>query len=159
MHPVHVAVRVLPSHGRVARVQVLLSLRPLVFAPTEIIFGNNLYILHHGVAVYGGKVISAGGVWGEDMLIYQQTLRSRFFAKVGACASARGMWHVACASAPAWGRGRGLVRARVHPLTRAARPRCQALHHVDPLPWPILPSLALTYPTIPCPGLSYHPLP
>ena len=61
--------------------KVLLSLRPLVFAPSEIIFGNQLYILHHGVAVYGGKVIGSGGVWGEDMLIWQESLRSRHFAK------------------------------------------------------------------------------
>ena len=61
--------------------QVLLSLRPLVFAPSEVVFGNQLYILHHGVAIYGGKVMTAGGVWGEDMLMQNETLRSRFHAK------------------------------------------------------------------------------
>ena len=61
--------------------KVMLSLSPLVFAPSENIFGNQLYILHHGMVVYGGKVLGAGGVWGEDMLIYYQSLRKRDFAK------------------------------------------------------------------------------
>ena len=61
--------------------KVMLSLEPLVFSPSESIFGNQLYILHHGMAVYGGKVIGGGGVWGEDMLIYYQSLRLRCFAK------------------------------------------------------------------------------
>lgn len=45
--------------------KVLLSLRPVVFAPGDIVFGNHLYILHHGVAVYGGRILTAGNVRAE----------------------------------------------------------------------------------------------
>ena len=61
--------------------KVLLALRPQVFTPDEVIFGNELYILHHGIAIYGGRVLTSGGVWGEDMLITNDTLRSRYHAK------------------------------------------------------------------------------
>ena len=37
---------------------MLLALRPLVFAPGDVVYGNSLYVLHHGVAVYGGKVLA-----------------------------------------------------------------------------------------------------
>lgn len=61
--------------------RVLLSLQPLVFAPSDVVFGTALYILHHGVAVYGGRVLTAGAVWGEDMLLANSKIRSQRFAR------------------------------------------------------------------------------
>ena len=53
----------------------------LVFAPGDVAFGNSLYVLHRGVAIYGGKVLASGGVWGEDMLLTNPRLRLRFYAR------------------------------------------------------------------------------
>mmetsp|Transcript_76761 Transcript_76761/g.152188 ORF Transcript_76761/g.152188 Transcript_76761/m.152188 type:complete len:457 (+) Transcript_76761:1746-3116(+) len=61
--------------------KILLSLQPLVFAPSDVVFGTQLYILHHGVAVYGGKVLTAGDVWGEDMLLSNEKLQKQTFAR------------------------------------------------------------------------------
>ena len=59
--------------------KILLSLQPLVFAPSDVVFGTQLYILHHGVAIYGGKVLTAGDVWGEDMLLSDKKLQKQTF--------------------------------------------------------------------------------
>ena len=61
--------------------RTLLSLRPLVFAPGDVAFGNSLYVLHRGVAIYGGRVLGSGGVWGEDMLLSNPRLRLRVYAR------------------------------------------------------------------------------
>lgn len=42
---------------------------------------TELYILQNGIVVFGGKMVGKGGVWGEDMLICYQSLRTRAFAK------------------------------------------------------------------------------
>lgn len=61
--------------------RVLLSLRPLIFAPGDVAFGNSLYVLHRGVAIHGGRVLGSGGVWGEDMLLCNPRLRLRVYAR------------------------------------------------------------------------------
>ena len=61
--------------------QLVLALKPMVFAPSEFATGNMLYIVWRGVAVYGGRMLRAGGVWGDDMLIYSQKLRSKWCAR------------------------------------------------------------------------------
>eukprot|EP00966_Prymnesium_polylepis_P321017 7377342-Prymnesium_polylepis.1 len=61
--------------------EVVLALRPAVFAPKERVGSSALYILHAGIAIFGGRVMKAGAVWGEDMLLASQYLRSREHAR------------------------------------------------------------------------------
>ena len=57
--------------------QLILALQPAVYAPGELIRSTALHIVNSGVAIYGGRLIRHGGVWGEDMLIAAQHLRAR----------------------------------------------------------------------------------
>lgn len=50
-------------------VQVALSLTPMVFAPAELPEAGKMYIIHRGVALYGGRLLTAGKVWGDDMML------------------------------------------------------------------------------------------
>jgi hypothetical protein len=61
--------------------RMILSLKPLIFAPGDVVFSNMLYVLHHGVAIYGGRIIAPGGVWGEDMLLLNSRLRRQVYAR------------------------------------------------------------------------------
>ena len=36
---------------------------------------------HRGIALYGGKVLTSGKVWGEDMILSSIHLRSKFAAR------------------------------------------------------------------------------
>ena len=58
-------------------VQLSLSLHAAVFAPTELAPKAHLYIIHAGLALYGGRVLRSGMVWGEDMILESEHLRSR----------------------------------------------------------------------------------
>ena len=40
-----------------------------------------LYIVHRGIALYGGKVLTAGKVWGEDMILTSTTLQRKWSAR------------------------------------------------------------------------------
>lgn len=60
---------------------LVLRLAPIVFAPGDTIFGTSLYIVHRGLALYGGKLLTHGMVWGEDMLLEAAHLRSSFCAR------------------------------------------------------------------------------
>lgn len=62
-------------------VQLVLSLKPMVFAPSELVTGNMLYIVWRGVAIYGGRMVKQGGIWGDDMLIASEKLRSKWCAR------------------------------------------------------------------------------
>lgn len=61
---------------------MVLSLHPMVFTPDDEIFGNEaLYILNRGVALYGMRVLTRDSVWGVDMLLECEALRSRASCK------------------------------------------------------------------------------
>ena len=62
---------------------LVLSLRPTVFTPDDVIMPGyrELFVIHRGVALYGGKLLQAGSVWGEDVLLECEALRSRSCAK------------------------------------------------------------------------------
>ena len=60
---------------------LVLNLVPIVFAPSETIFGTSLYVVHRGLALFGGKMLKSGNVWGEDMLLEAAHLRSPFCAR------------------------------------------------------------------------------
>ena len=42
---------------------------------------SQLYVLNRGVALYGGRVLTSGSIWGQDMLLSCPALRSRASAK------------------------------------------------------------------------------
>ena len=45
---------------------ICMSLLPMVFTPDDMIYGNEeLFVIYRGIALYGGKVITSGSVWGE----------------------------------------------------------------------------------------------
>ena len=62
-------------------VQVALSLSPLVFTPGELAVNGFLYIVHKGIALYGGRVLTSGKVWGEDCIIQSVHLQKRWCAR------------------------------------------------------------------------------
>ena len=59
-------------------VEIALNLKPAVFAPGERPVNDKLYIIHRGLALYGGRMLNSGKVWGEDMLLESAELRSPF---------------------------------------------------------------------------------
>uniref|UniRef100_A0A7S3B3S5 Potassium channel domain-containing protein n=1 Tax=Haptolina ericina TaxID=156174 RepID=A0A7S3B3S5_9EUKA len=61
--------------------QMALHLEPIVFAPGELAPPGSLYIVHRGIALYGGKVLTAGKVWGEDMILSNGDLRLKWCAR------------------------------------------------------------------------------
>ena len=62
-------------------VQVALHLHAMVFAPGELAAAGYLYIVHRGVALYLGRVVNAGKVWGEDMILNAERLRYNIAAR------------------------------------------------------------------------------
>ena len=56
--------------------QVALALHSFVYAPTELVPGDNLHIVLKGVAVRGTTVYTLGSCWGEDMLLDSVGLRN-----------------------------------------------------------------------------------
>lgn len=62
-------------------VQLSLCLNAAVFAPAELCPHGYMYIVHRGIALYGGKVLTSGKVWGEDMILQSAHLRSKFAAR------------------------------------------------------------------------------
>ena len=58
-------------------VDIILALRPTVFAPDETIRTSALHIVLAGLAICGGRLIRHGAVWGDDMLLAAAHLRAR----------------------------------------------------------------------------------
>jgi len=61
-------------------VQAALAVEPIVYAPTELVPPGCLYIIHRGMAVYEGRVLTLGCVWGDDMIMQSSHLRKRYYA-------------------------------------------------------------------------------
>ena len=62
-------------------VQLSLELEAAVFAPAELCPNGHMYISHRGIALYGGKVMTTGKVWGEDIILNSAHLRSKYRAR------------------------------------------------------------------------------
>jgi potassium voltage-gated channel Eag-related subfamily H protein 7 len=62
-------------------VQIALQLQAMVFTIGEVVSNGFLYIIHRGIALYGGRVLTAGSVWGEDMLLESQWLVGKHCAR------------------------------------------------------------------------------
>ena len=60
---------------------LVLSLKPMVFAPSELVTGNMLYIVWRGAAIFGGRMLRAGGIWGDDMILSSEKLRTQWCAR------------------------------------------------------------------------------
>ena len=61
---------------------VCMALEPIVFTPGDMIYGNEeLFVVYRGMAMYGGRVLTSGHVWGEDMLLECEALRVSSSAK------------------------------------------------------------------------------
>ena len=62
-------------------VKLALTLTAAVFAPSELCPIGYMYISHRGIVLYGGRVLTSGKVWGEDMILSSPTLRSKYAAR------------------------------------------------------------------------------
>ena len=62
-------------------VQLALLLEPVVFSIGEVVANGNLFIIFRGLALYGGRVLTAGSVWGEDMILHSEWLKNPFCAR------------------------------------------------------------------------------
>ena len=51
------------------------TLRAYVFVPLEQVTPNFFYLVHSGIALYGGAVYNHGGHWGEDVLLLTRRLK------------------------------------------------------------------------------------
>jgi len=50
-------------------VQLALRMEPCVFAPSELPEPTHLYIIHRGIVMHGGRVLTSGKMWGEEMIL------------------------------------------------------------------------------------------
>ena len=57
-------------------VKLALHLRPCVFAPGELCPSGVLYILLRGLGLFEGRLLGTGKVWGEDIILMSEHLRS-----------------------------------------------------------------------------------
>ena len=62
-------------------IQVSMHLTPMVFTPGELVPIGYLYIVHRGIALYGGRVLTGGRVWGDDMILALPALQRRWCAR------------------------------------------------------------------------------
>eukprot|EP00966_Prymnesium_polylepis_P318180 7349520-Prymnesium_polylepis.1 len=56
-------------------VQVAMSLTGAVYVPGELPPPGFLYMISRGVGLFGGKVLMAGGCWGQDVILRSRRLR------------------------------------------------------------------------------------
>jgi|TARA_B110001469_G_C9575785_1_gene285554 hypothetical protein len=71
----------LTGAGQEFVVQIALQLQAMVFTIGEVVNNGYLYIINRGLALFGGRVLTAGSVWGEDMLLDSQWLVSKCCAR------------------------------------------------------------------------------
>lgn len=62
-------------------VQLALRLSAQVYAPGEVVPRLRMYIVHRGVAIYGGKVFTTGKVWGDDCILANERLQHDYSAR------------------------------------------------------------------------------
>jgi len=63
------------------KVDLAMKLTARVFAPGEQAPGGHMYIINRGLALYGARVLTAGKIWGDDVILLSDQLRSRFCAR------------------------------------------------------------------------------
>ena len=50
-------------------IQIVMAITPAVFAPSELLAPDFLYVVHRGVALFAGKIFTRSHVWGEVLLL------------------------------------------------------------------------------------------
>ena len=50
-------------------VQLALRMEPCVFAPSELPEPTHLYIIQRGIVMQGGRVLTSGKMWGDEMIL------------------------------------------------------------------------------------------
>jgi hypothetical protein len=63
------------------KVELAMSLEAKVFAPGEVAPKGNLYVIHRGLALYGARVLTAGKIWGDDVILLNTELHSPYQAR------------------------------------------------------------------------------
>ena len=58
-----------------------MSMNPLVFAPSETPPPSTLFVINRGAALYCGKVLTTGKLWGEDVILSSDRYRSQSVAR------------------------------------------------------------------------------
>jgi len=62
-------------------IELAMQLHAVVFAPNDAAPRGYLYIIQRGVALYKGRVLTKGKVWGEDMILETLSLRLKATAR------------------------------------------------------------------------------
>ena len=57
------------------------QMQAVVFTPQETPPTKSLYVIHKGIVLYGGRVLTSGKVWGEDCIINSPHLQRRWCAR------------------------------------------------------------------------------
>lgn len=63
------------------KVRLAMSMESHVLAPGEVAAGRQLYVLSRGLVLYGGRVLSSGKTWGEDIILHNQANSLPFVAR------------------------------------------------------------------------------
>ena len=61
--------------------ELSLQMHAVVFSPSDIAPPGYMFIIQRGVALYQGKVMTKGKVFGEDMILQDESLRSKAAAR------------------------------------------------------------------------------
>ena len=61
--------------------ELSLQMHAVVFSPSDIAPPGYMFIIQRGVALYQGKVLTKGKVFGEDMILQDESLRSKASAR------------------------------------------------------------------------------
>ena len=67
--------------GEDFKVMVAMALTPKVFAPGEVAPKGYLYVINRGLALYGARVLTAGKIWGDDVVMLNAAFHSPYNAR------------------------------------------------------------------------------
>lgn len=62
-------------------VRLAMSMRPRVFSPNEVAPQRFLYVLQRGLVLYGGRVLTQGMPWGDDVILTDKRYFVPFLAR------------------------------------------------------------------------------
>ena len=71
----------LSNCGEDFKVMVAMALTPKVFAPGEVAPKGYLYVINRGLALYGARVLTAGKIWGDDVVMLNAAFHSPYNAR------------------------------------------------------------------------------
>ena len=63
------------------KVRLAMAMDAHVLAPGEVAAKQHLYVMSRGLVLYGGKVLSSGKVWGEDVVLLNQAHALPYMAR------------------------------------------------------------------------------